>query len=633
MAKSSKKRRRRKPKDSSTIENNWVPVTREDKSVVSGLYELPKTIVGEAATKMADEPKEDGDRRGDLRMFVWDVNPTDETQPEVEVFLSYSEDRRRQNLLKRTGRASPSMLQDPPWNEYLSDSEVQWEDSYFIDDESRQAEILNCLAQLVYAFHLYDTGEHEEERERDAFWRKAKEDLEKFAIAKGRDSKLASKADFLGEDFSEFVRGSEHHPDGNRIVITRWGNAPDWLEDEVPLLRIRQPPEPFRMATSIITIDSMVRRSVAERGWMPKEIRKWLFLLDSHWHAQRHIRRFERSGRRKGYEIIGHQGCGDLSLNLWHVAFIREPFGIGRPKGTPLEVIQPEEDVNNKEYYCLVRWQKPNPSSGRLVEFTKLEFRRLFNATDHKQKVLWDGEPVGDDVVFAVSGKPIVWDGEDDLAEWIHLYADLRHVFELPNLNPVSAPRSFRGQLGNRPRAIFCKNQWDDVWLGEAALLEDRNLRRAALRGPILLSPQQLGTYEEHVKAALKWEGMRPKFYGKVDRIPEGEEGFGKYREVKEGHDTLFEIFFRQNVYPVSILGITEDGKLLSFILQCPYSEDDNGLTLRETAKILKEHLGVTHALIFEEGNDPYVTIPGTHRSLRPKRKKRPAVFVFASAR
>jgi len=125
-------------------------------------------------------------------------------------------------------------------------------------------------------------------------------------------------------------------------------------------------------------------------------------------------------------------------------------------------------------------------------------------------------------------------------------FADTRHLFRLPNLNP-NAPLS-SGDPG-RPRSYFGRWQHEDVWFGEAELLQSANLQRAACAGPILLSRIYHGIEASlaQIDGAMTMAGYR--------RVTDPSQPLneGEYRFVPE-NAALVEVYLKRNTRQIDQL-------------------------------------------------------------------------------
>jgi len=149
------------------------------------------------------------------------------------------------------------------------------------------------------------------------------------------------------------------------------------------------------------------------------------------------------------------QGAGDLSMNSWNVAFYRDKNRLPR-------MVAPESGPNfrGRKYHCLVAWKAGRPIAeianyvkkyqlgttlGRSLSIARLQFPAGSTSLQFEDR---DGsraeEPASlhESVEFALYGKPVLWNGEVIKPEkfvadeaLVEQFQDLRHVFNLPNLN------------------------------------------------------------------------------------------------------------------------------------------------------------------------------------------------------
>ena len=92
-------------------------------------------------------------------------------------------------------------------------------------------------------------------------------------------------------------------------------------------------------------------------------------------------------------------------------------------------------------------------------------------------------------------------------------FQDVRHLFDLPNLNP------------NKDQTLFGRKQTGDVWLLEAALLKSATLSQLATEAPISVPLEDLGASQELVTQQLG---------GKYRKASEEVRRPGEYRWVGE---------------------------------------------------------------------------------------------------
>ncbi len=337
------------------------------------------------------------------------------------------------------------------------------------------------------------------------------------------------------------------------------------------------------------------------------------------------------------YDVVGVQGIGDLTMNLWNVAYINDRI-TKEPKFLHLF----DEPIPNREYTCLVKWK-----DGR---FPKLQIKRLrfdryiYNLEKtHKAVVQLDGEPIAHLIEFAVYGQLLIKPKYNDPSrseifhprDNIHQFSDIRHIFQLPNLNPND---------GDQPRIYFGKEQHDDVWLGEAEIISSRNLRRAAIADAVELNTlySGLGVPGNVVKDFLEKAG-----YSEANNISErlryekispaqdypNTQNIAEWRFVPED-SRLVEIRIRENRYPCTLVGINNNGRLYMLAWKGVYSKYP-GWTLRQAASHFLEY-DVEAAILCDEGADvfQYVKTPDTNKRLapviKPSRGQIRAVFVVA---
>ncbi len=312
----------------------------------------------------------------------------------------------------------------------------------------------------------------------------------------------------------------------------------------------------------------------------------------------------------EGYEIIGQQGCGDLTMNLWNVAYINPPESSNKSDGYGRVLIHLfEEPLDKRTYSCLVKWKGVQ---GKYPRITIEDVRFNQYASEPNEAVFTkvkkeDGSwtSSGDAIDFAVYGKQVIRDGNIVKINRITgEFSDLRHLFLMPNLNPKienGKKKLHRDDLG-RPRFYFGKEQNDNVWFGEAQLLDNPNDQRAACCGPILLSRlyRGMGASVEQIRGAMFWED-----YNEIhdNREPLKE---GQYRFVPDD-DSQVEVYFRRNTYRWTIIGLPKDGRKI-FCFACegePDGKTETGFRLEDAAEELKE-IGVHNALLIDEGYDVF---------------------------
>jgi hypothetical protein len=97
-----------------------------------------------------------------------------------------------------------------------------------------------------------------------------------------------------------------------------------------------------------------------------------------------------------GWHVSGMQGCGDLTMNAWNVAYLND--GVA-----PRELVRLRgEDVFARTYSCLVKW-KAKLRGQQVVSIEELRFSRRNNQPC--ALILWDGRWLdrSAEIDFAVS--------------------------------------------------------------------------------------------------------------------------------------------------------------------------------------------------------------------------------------
>lgn len=346
------------------------------------------------------------------------------------------------------------------------------------------------------------------------------------------------------------------------------------------------------------------------------------------------------TGMYPGYEIVGHQGCGDLTMNYWNVAYLNSDLGQddGLGEHPPTLVGLPQEPLESRTYPCIVKWKGSEVGLRRLsIEEVQFHRRTQVRNTNEMAWVRYGGNslPRGDRIEFAVSNQQVIRSGKVvPIVTSCHQFSDLRHLLQMPNLNPKESldPREPRKRNGEfRPREIFNERQFGDIWFGEFAFLEDKslNLLRAALAGPVLLDPPP-GANEQLLRGAFALANYKETRSLLEPLSP------GRWRFVKRSpHETLVEIFFKRNTYGWTMIGLSLDSRRI-FCLACTGKPGVSGYVLEEAAEILLR-AGAWNALLIDEGADVFQKIRFDDNELRdlvPRLRRRlRATFVFARPR
>ncbi len=338
------------------------------------------------------------------------------------------------------------------------------------------------------------------------------------------------------------------------------------------------------------------------------------------------------------YQVLGQQGCGDLTMNAWNVAYVNNALARDPQcaKQIPFLVCLPHEPLEYRAYSCLVKW-KVSGSGKQRVTIEEVRFHRRDQVGGDTSKMVWvrygdQWLPRGEQIELAVSNQQVIRDGElVPIIAICHQFGDLRHILRMPNLNPeepLYPGEHSKPSAGYRPRQLFGKDQFGDIWLGEEALLDDPtgNLLRAALAGPVFVDFPS-GAGERLLRGALTQAGYR-EVASALDPLAPGD-----WRFVRRSPQvTVVELHFLRNTYSWTMLGLSRDNRRL-LSLACAGTPGRTGYTLQQAADFLRT-AGAHNALLIDEGADVFQRVGDTNGNLtdlvpRLRRRMR-ATFLFA---
>lgn len=326
----------------------------------------------------------------------------------------------------------------------------------------------------------------------------------------------------------------------------------------------------------------------------------------------------------RGHKIIGLQGCGDLTMNLWNVAYVNNRLA----QKPPVLLCLPKEDLELRTYSCLVKWKPINNRPPRIT-IEEVQFERWNNKTKANPMVwLRYGDkwlPRGDSVEFAISNQQVIRNGKIvPVVTTCHQFSDIRHLIKMPNINPKR--QLYPGEPLNRH--YFGNPKEGDIWFGEKAFLEDesRNLLRAALTSPVVLEFTP-GADKQRLRGALEQAGYQ-EVYDPLEPLTRG-----RWRFVpRSTHVNVVEIFFKRNTYGWTMVGLSQDATRL-LCLACTGKAGETGYVLEEAAEILLR-AGAWNALLIDEGGDVFQKMCDVDGRLvdmvKSERRRLRAVFVMA---
>lgn len=321
------------------------------------------------------------------------------------------------------------------------------------------------------------------------------------------------------------------------------------------------------------------------------------------------------------------QGAGDFSMNPWNVAFFRDG------NGNDCSFIPANEPFGSRRYTCLMGLKTQLSEavktylddSGRRAGHVAIAPLH-FSPGPVALADLHTSVDVRPDIDFALYGKMIVNNGRVvEPVEVIDEFLDLRHIFDLPNLNvdngriadlesahlrvrehvdPESWARLARA-MESRPRHLFGQLQSADVWLLEKALLEDQNLRRLACFGAVAVPLHELGAPKDWVTVCLTAWSYRLKF--RPESIAEGEFAW----DLNDIARPVLWIHLRRSKYPCTAIGVGSVEKGPQAVPDCVYMlawghEFRYGRhSIQDCASVLAA-AGARWALAIDEGQDVF---------------------------
>jgi hypothetical protein len=442
-------------------------------------------------------------------------------------------------------------------------------------------------------------------------------------------SRAASVEQQSTEHDEIFLLYSAGVEDGTARGLFRDGIGSPWMWDRSMTRRVTDPEEQRRGAWLIdrdyaLKIEEEAIRSKAKRPevmeWIRSELHKdpqevldeWLNELA---HTPDYISEFEKAYKSQDYEIVGMQGCGNLTMNSWFVGFLNSDFTHGKP----VFLYRREEQFEARQYTCIVKWKETRRVSMEVLRFNPYT-KSVLQISGGEEK------DITPEIEFAVFGQQLVRGGElVDFKTIVKQFEDIRHLFKLPNINPSGELTTAKQR--RRPRMLFGDDRNDDVWFGERELTrpEKEDHLRHALTEPILLDRQfdVMGAGWDLIRAALG--------------APTG----GGYRELKDEQalypprsrgewrrysDTVIEIYLQRNVYAYTMLGLDGAGNLIASAAGGLAGRV--GQTLEGMAQNMIS-LGARDVLLIDEGNDVFQKLRGGY-AVEPRRGRMRAIFLFA---
>ncbi len=428
------------------------------------------------------------------------------------------------------------------------------------------------------------------------------------------------------EIFLLYSKGVE---DGTARGLFRDGIGSPWMWDKSMTRKVTDPEEQRRGAwlldrdLALKLEEDAVKNKIKKPevlGWIQREIGRepqqvlgeWLSELSS---TPDYISEFDHTYKSQGYEIVGMQGFGNLTMNSWFVGFLNSDFTHNKP----VFLYRRDEQFEARQYTCLVKWKE-----GRGVSIELLRFNPY---TKSVLKISGSEErDITGEVEFAVFGQQLVRGGElVDFKNIVTQFEDIRHLFRLPNINPNIELAGAR--QGRRPRMLFGDDRNDDVWFGERELTrpEKEDLLRHALTEPILLDRQfdVMGAGWDLIRAAFSASTGGGYRELKDEQALYPPRSRGEWRRYSE---TVIEIYLQRNVYAYTMLGLDGAGNVVASAA--------GGLAGRvgQTLEGMAQNMisvGARDVLLVDEGNDVFQRL-GAQYTVEPRRGRMRGAFVFA---
>lgn len=404
--------------------------------------------------------------------------------------------------------------------------------------------------------------------------------------SKGLENGPGINRDGMGEPWME----NQYHP-GGRVTHPVEQRRGSWLIDDGYAKQLE---------ISAIKSDSTISQ--------PQQT-EWISELDNTPNYRDEFKKVH-----KGYDIVGMQGCGNLTMNLWFVGFLNSNFTHNKP--TFLHLFE-EQSVNKaKTYSCLVKWKAQSPRFYSIIDLKfSLTARRIYQAQND--------EDVTKRVEFAVFGQEVVKDGAIvDFGTIVREFADIRHLYKLPNINPNTNFDPTKVFDYKRPRNLFQDRREHDVWFGERQMTREEyiDLLIHALTEPVVLDPHfdGMGVSWDLLEACLAREG-----YWETPHRAIPPRSRGSWRRYGERG---LQIFLQRNVYAYTMLGLTPEGNIVAS------AAGGRAGRIGQTLEAMAQNMigaGCSQVLLIDEGNDVFQWADGEYQ-VPPLRGRIRAAFVFA---
>lgn len=293
------------------------------------------------------------------------------------------------------------------------------------------------------------------------------------------------------------------------------------------------------------------------------------------------------------WNIVGAQGFGDLTMNLWHLAIInKDQLHQNQKTFARLEFKKDQkfvEDWTSNQYVALV------VHKDGLIKFHDVTFVQRNRGLPI---ICFDGNDadMGKDIRLLLVAKPIVRNNIVlPLQTTINMFQDIRHIFACVRC-PLQQMTKIHGK------------DTESIIFGEKDLYNDINKRRQALSSALQINLEVspgVNIEPKMLTAVLKKEG-----YSIAEGLTPDRPGLFKMLTETTGNDEKVDIFFKRNYYPFSAIGVKHsiDGNPTNTIV-CLCSTGQQfriGDTVEGIAHKMAEYGNCSDALIMDEGFDVF---------------------------
>ncbi|MFH1464407.1 MAG: GAF domain-containing protein [Pseudomonadota bacterium] len=318
--------------------------------------------------------------------------------------------------------------------------------------------------------------------------------------------------------------------------------------------------------------------------------------------VREHRRRLE--SRDPPFHVQAMQGAGDLTMNLCTIGIVHGQLVVPSEEIARVQRSAATSDV----YSCLLKTTTGMDRFGIrdvVVDYSQDPPRVSLRNSDGSPSSL--GLP---QVAMALSGRQLIKGGElVPLRQVVGRFGDLRHVFGLPQLHGT----------------FFGTNEAQDLYFGEAQLVNSPTLAVAALEGPVSLdtmyvppgTTEPLGADPAQVIQRLTRAGYR-EVLGREPARP------GEFcRPGPKGSNFL--VFLSRAYYPLTMVGLDARRENV-FLMAISGQSGRFSLTVPDAARLFRDRFDVSDALLIDEGVDVFQQV-GDLQPIRMNRRQVRAVL------